>query len=95
MTPDKFSHIKKEEYPYITSEYLKIEKGLKFTNDELIFIVENFAVSLRVLLETQYLTLEFCKKYLFDDFYCVTELDREITKEDVIQYQTHIDIEQL
>ena len=59
-----------------------------------LFIVENFAVSLRVLLETQYLTLEFCKRYLFDDF-CVTEIDREITKEDVIQYQPHIDIEQL
>ena len=95
MTPDKFSHIKKEDYPYVTSEYLNIDKGVKFKTDELIFIVENFAVSLRVLLETQYLSIEFCKQYLLDEYYCVTELDMEITKEDIIQYQKHIDIKQL
>ena len=95
MIPDRLQYIKKNQYPYITSEMLNIDKGEKYTLDELSFIVENFSVSLKVILKTQFLTAEFCKEYILNDFYAVTELDNYITKEDIVEYQSHIKMNEL
>ena len=95
MVPVKLRYIKESDYPYITSEMLNIDKGEKYTLEELIFIVKNFAVSLKVILRTQKLTADFCKEYILDELYAVTELDNYITKEDILEYQQHITIDEL
>ena len=53
-------------------------------------------LSLRRLLQTQVLTLDFCRKYiLHPDRYGMCVEDHYISKEDILIYQPHITFEQL
>ena len=53
-------------------------------------------LSLRNLLKTQVLTVEFCIKYLLQpEEYAMCNEDHSISKEDIIIYQPHITLEQL
>ena len=90
-----FKHIKKQDYPYITGGFLEMNNGKKYTLEELEFIVKHFSVSLHLILSTQFLTPQFCKKYILDETYSITDSDRYITKEDVICEQPHISIKDL
>jgi len=53
-------------------------------------------LSLRSLVKTQVLTLDFCRKYiLHPDEYGMCSEDHYISKEDIVIYQPHITLEQL
>lgn len=53
-------------------------------------------LSLRNLLKTQVLTVEFCRKYiLHPEEYAMCNEDHYISKEDIVIYQPHITLEQL
>ena len=54
-----------------------------------------FNVSLKVLLQTQKLTPEFCVKYILSDEYSLSDSDTFITNEYVLYYQPHITQEDL
>jgi hypothetical protein len=48
-------------------------------------------LSLKKLLQTQYLTVEFCNKYLLHpDLYGMSNEDSYITVEDILLYQPHL-----
>ena len=76
---------------------LKLANGSKYNNDELIYIVENSNTSLISILKTQKLTVDFCKKYLLDEdeTYCIHNLDKYITINQIIKYQKHLTINDL
>jgi len=53
-------------------------------------------LSLRNLLKTQLLTVEFCRQYLLHhEKYAMCIEDQYISKEDIVIYQPHITLEQL
>lgn len=53
-------------------------------------------LSLRNLVKTQVLTVEFCRKYiLHPEEYAMCNEDHYISKEDIVIYQPHITLEQL
>ena len=54
-----------------------------------------YAVSLRDILKTQKLTSEFCVKYILNTNYQMCKEDENITVQDVLKSQPHINKQQL
>lgn len=54
-----------------------------------------YAVSLRDILKTQKLTSEFCVKYILNTNYQMCKEDENITVQDVLKLQSHINKQQL
>jgi len=88
---ERFKYIPKSEYHSIYSDDLNME-STAYTEDELIFIIEHFSVSLGCILTTQRLTAKLCWDYILreDEKYCKNDRDREITLDDVQQFQKHL-----
>ena len=78
-----------------TSERLGFLTGKKYSINDLQYIVENCNVELTVILKTQYLTADFCMKYILNNNYCISEMDKYITEGDILYYQPHLTLEEL
>jgi hypothetical protein len=70
----------------------KMFEGYKYSIDELEFITQYSQVSLKSILMTQKLTINYCKKYLLDkcNKYSVKDADNNITIFDILFYQKHL-----
>ena len=55
-------------------------------------LVKKGKISLTKLIKTQKLTMEFCRDFVLDkdDKYCLTEMDKYITLNDILNYQKHL-----
>ena len=85
------SSLKPEQYMYINENTLELYKGKKYSIKDIEFIVNNGSVSLRSLMFTQILTVQFCKKYILEtDDYCLTDMDNYITEADVLKHQPQL-----
>ena len=83
--------IKKENYPSVTSEIIKLSKK-NFSIEDLKFIIIHFPVSIKEIIRTQYLTPEFCKEFLLNNnnYYSRSDSDNDITLDDILYYQEHL-----
>tara|TARA_Y100000590_G_scaffold366551_1_gene425948 strand:- start:243 stop:548 length:306 start_codon:yes stop_codon:yes gene_type:complete len=80
-----------EQYIYMNEHTLELYKGKKYLIKDIEFIVNNGSVSLRSLMFTQYLTADFCKKYILEtDDFCHTDMDYYIVEDDILKYQKHL-----
>ena len=88
---ERFKHIPENKYNSTYSDDLAMESTI-YTEEELIFIIEHFNVSLGCILTTQRLTAKLCWNYILreDEKYCKNDRDREITLDDVARFQKHI-----
>ena len=88
---ERFKHIPESEYHATYSNDLDMESTI-YTEEELIFIIEHFNVSLGCILTTQRLTAKLCWDYILreDKKYCKNDRDREITLDDVMRFQEHL-----
>lgn len=88
---ERFKHIPESEYLSTYSDDLNMESTI-YTEEELIFIIEHFNVSLGYILTTQKLTAKLCLDYILreDEKYCKNDRDREITLDDVMRFQKHL-----
>lgn len=88
---ERFKHILESEYQSTHSDDLAMETTI-YTEEELIFIIEHFNVSLGCILTTQKLTAKLCWEYILreDEKYCKNDRDREITLDDVKRFQKHL-----
>ena len=88
---ERFKHIPESEYNSTYSDDLAMESTI-YTEEELIFIIEHFNVSLGCILTTQKLTAKLCWDYILreDEKYCKNDRDREITLDDVVRFQKHL-----
>ena len=88
---ERFKHIPKSEYLSTYSDDLNMETTI-YSEDELIFIIKHFNVSLGCILTTQRLTAKLCWEYILreDEKYCKNDRDREITLDDVMRFQKHL-----
>jgi hypothetical protein len=68
-------------------------KNIKYSLDILKHNIYN--LSLWEILKTQYLTPEFCVKYILNNDFQLTEEDEKITVNDVLKLQQHIDPKEL
>lgn len=75
-----------------TEDNFEMFEGKYYKIEELEYIVKYAQVSLKSILITQKLTLEFCKKYLLDknNKYSVKDVDNNISVGDIIYYQPHL-----
>lgn len=75
-----------------TEDNFEMFEGKYYKIEELEYIVKYTQVSLKSILMTQKLTLEFCKKYLLDknNKYSVKDVDNNISLGDIIYYQPHL-----
>ena len=75
-----------------TEDDFEMYKGKNYKIEELEYIVENAQVSLKSILITQELTVNFCKKYLLDknNKYSIKDADNNINIYDILYYQSHL-----
>lgn len=68
-----------------------LTKDKQYNEKELIKMIENLDVTqMNVLITQQNLSLEFCKNYILNEEYSITDEDSYIDIYDVIKYQQHI-----
>jgi len=75
-----------------TEDNFEMFEGKYYNIEELEYIIKYAQVSLKSILITQKLTVEFCKKYLLDknNKYSVKDVDNDISIGDIIYYQPHL-----
>lgn len=80
----------------ITSEDINLGSK-KYSEKELVIIVENCSVHLLSILSTQKLSSVFCKKYFIHELktWAVDSSDEDITESEILFYQKHLKIEDL
>ena len=82
--------IKPEQYKFITSYYLDMDKQ-KYSIKDLEFIVENFkGVSLKKIVQTQELTKDFCVNLILNDEYQFLDYDDGISVQYILEYQKQL-----
>ena len=86
-----FNHIHPDEYETITADAISIFDKT-YNEEELIFIIEHFNVSLSCLLTTQTLSDKIIHIYFLrsDNKYFKNTRDEEITIDEIKQFQPHI-----
>jgi hypothetical protein len=93
MNSKELREIDKNVLSCCTENTFKMFEGTRYNIEDLEYIVQNTSTSLCSILSTQYLTAEFCKKYILEtNFYCVTNMDEYISVDDIIDKQPHINI---
>ncbi len=86
-----FNHIHPDTYKTITADAISIFDKT-YNEEELIFIIEHFNVSLSCLLTTQTLSDKIINTYFLrtDNKYCKNSRDEDITIDDIKRFQPHI-----
>ena len=96
MNSKELRDINKEALSCCTENTFKMFEGIKYNIRDLEYIVKNTSTSLCAILATQYLTAEFCKKYILEtNFYCINDMDEYISIDDIIDGQPHINVNML
>tara|TARA_Y100000591_G_C21568158_1_gene562025 strand:- start:182 stop:475 length:294 start_codon:yes stop_codon:yes gene_type:complete len=96
MNSKKLREIDKNILYLCNENTFKMFDNTKYNINDLEYIIINTSCSMRAILFTQYLTSEFCKKYILEtDFYCTTNMDEYISIDDILYCQPHINIEDL
>lgn len=68
-----------------------LTKEKQYNEKELIKMIENLEVTqMNVLITQKNLSLQFCKNYILNEEYSITDEDLYIDIYDVIKYQKHI-----
>jgi hypothetical protein len=74
----------------------QLTKDKQYNEKELIKMIENLEVTqMNVLITQQNLSIEFCKNYILNEEYSITDEDSYIDIYDVIKYQQHIKLSDL
>jgi len=83
-----------EEIKNWNEDNFKMFEGKKYNISDLEFMLNHSQVSLKSILMTQSLTVDFCKKYLLNNNnkYSIKEGDKNLTIDDIIYYQNHLNI---
>jgi hypothetical protein len=69
----------------------QLTKEKQYNEKELIKMIENLEVTqMNVLITQQNLSIEFCRNYILNEEYSITDEDSYIDIYDVIKYQQHI-----
>jgi hypothetical protein len=62
--------------------------------DELIELLENFKISKTIILQKyKNLSADFCKKYILNEDYSLTDKDSYLDLNDIMYYQPHLNLE--
>ena len=66
-------------------------KTTKYTEEDLMYLMDNCSIGSRVVLETQKdLSIKFCRDYILNKDYWIFDFDSDITILEVLMYQTHL-----
>ena len=95
MNIEKLKFLSKNELCLLNENTFKMYEGNKYNLEDLQFIIKYCCVTQYDILKTQILNIDFCKKFILDEKYSITDMDKYITKEDINYYQPHIDINSL
>ena len=84
------SKIKPEQYKFISDYHLDMDTH-KYSIKDLEFIVKNFkGVSLKKIVQTQEITIDFCKDFILNDNHKFLDYDDGISKQYILEYQKHL-----
>lgn len=74
----------------LNSDDIQLKKN-QFSEEDLMYVMDNCSIGSRVVLETQKgLSSQFCKKYILNDKYWIFDYDSDITLSEVLIYQPHL-----
>jgi len=88
-----FDEIHPKDYKNITADSISIFQKI-YSEEEIIFIIKHFNISLTCLLTTQRLSNSIINTYFLrkDNKYCKNDRDEELTIDDILMYQPHYKI---